>query len=156
MILWRTGYNYDRDAASDESGVDCSKDKGMTQQSFAEEVDINTIVKRFGITGEMPLQYDTPKYGDFEGVFDFQSAMNAVRDAAERFMELPASVRAKFQNDPQQLVEFVADEKNREEAIRIGLIDAKTPVASLAAPVAAPAPVAPSATGAVTAAPTAS
>lgn len=154
-IFFRSGFNYDRDVVSDETGLKC-KDKSMAQQHFAEEVDINTIVRRFGITGEMPMNFEAPTYADFTGVVDFKTAMDAVRDAAERFMELPAHVRARFDNDPQKLIEFVSDDKNREESDKLGLTVAKPPVASVAAPVAAPVPVAEPATGTVVAAPTAS
>lgn len=154
-IFFRSGFNYDRDAASNESGLDCSVEKSLTQQHFAEEVDINTIVKRFGITGEMPQNFVPPTFSDFTGISDFKSAMDAVRQASESFMEMPAHVRARFGNDPQQLLEFVADEKNLDEAVKLGMA-VKPPVASVAAPVAAPGTVAGDATAPVVAAPTAS
>lgn len=49
----RTPYNYDMNAAGDESGLRC-EDATRAQQQFKEESDINTIVARFGLTGEMP------------------------------------------------------------------------------------------------------
>lgn len=94
----------------------------MAKQSFKEEADINTIVKRFGLTGELPKNFRTPTYGDFTQVTDFQSAVNAVRAAGESFMEMPAELRAKFLNDPQKLIEFVSKEDNRAEAIKLGLV----------------------------------
>ena len=56
----RSPYNYDRQAACDEC---CIEDFGpsMTQQSQAEEADINTIVKRFGLTGKMPDNIRVPQ-----------------------------------------------------------------------------------------------
>lgn len=116
-------------------------DESMAQQHFREECDINTIVRRFGLTGEMPSNYRAPVYGDFEGINDFQSALNAVRSAGEAFMEMPAALRAKFLNDPQKLVEFVGNEENRDEAIKLGLVPppppAPAPVSSASSPVAA-------------------
>lgn len=126
----RAMWNYDRDAASLATGIDCGVDPetgellpSMTQQQFAEEVDINTIVKRFGLTGQLPTTVKVPMTGDFIGVNDFQSAMNAVRRAEEGFMELPAELRAQFDNSPQKLMAFVADEKNRDKAVEMGLIN---------------------------------
>ena len=62
-----------------------------------------------------------PQYVDYEGVFDFQSAMNVVRAADENFMRLDAKVRARFNNSPQEFLEFFANPENTEEAIRLGL-----------------------------------
>ena len=50
--------------------------------------------------------------------------MNAVREASEGFMELPAKLRAQFDNDPQLFLEFVADDANRDKAVELGLIKA--------------------------------
>lgn len=118
----RTAYNYDRDAASDESGLKC-EDPSLAVQDSKDEVDINTIVVRFGLTGELPDVVQVPQYGDYSGVFDFQTAMNAVRQAGEAFMELPAKVRARFHNDPQEYLEFFSDPKNQDEAIALGLAE---------------------------------
>lgn len=120
--FFRTGYNYDRDAASDEVALFCPPEEGMTQQQFAEEVDINTIVRRFGLTGELPQNPRPPLIGDFSGITDFKSAMDAVVNAQEGFMEFPAELRAKFDNDPQRMLEFVSDAKNKDKALEMGLI----------------------------------
>lgn len=118
----RTPYNYDRMRASDESGLYCPEPT-RTQQQFKEETDINTIVERFGITGELPSNLAVPQSGDFvDAVTDYQSAMNLVILAQRSFQELPAKVRARFGNDPAQLVEFVSDEANRDEARALGLL----------------------------------
>ena len=111
-VFLRTGNNYDMGAVSDETGLLC-EDASLTKQSFAEECDINTIVRNFGLTGKLPDNFAPPQYGDFEGIFDYQSALNSVIKAQESFMELPAHIRARFHNDPQALLEFVSkDESN--------------------------------------------
>ena len=117
----RTPYNYDRDAVSDQTGLSCGE-PSRTQQNFKDECDINVIMERFGKTGQVSGNLRVPSYDDFTGVSDFQSAMNAVREASENFMELPAKVRARFDNDPQLFLEFVASEDNRQEAVDLGLI----------------------------------
>jgi len=120
-VFVRSEYNYDRDKASDESGLRC-EDLSLTKQSFAEECDINTIVRRFGISGELPQNVVMPTYQDFEGVFDFQTAMNAILQANESFMSMPAEVRARFNNNPALFVDFCSDDANMEEAIKLGLV----------------------------------
>ena len=116
----RSAFNYDMDKASDETGLSCLDDS-LTQQQFKEEADINTIVNRFLKTGVMPTPHAFPQYVDFEGVFDYQSAMNLVRAADESFMRMDAKVRARFNNSPQEFLEFFANPENAEEAVRLGL-----------------------------------
>jgi len=121
MPFVRSPYNYDRGAAGDESGLKC-EDASLARQSEAEEADINTIVRRFGLTGQLPQNVRVPSYGDFSDVFDFQSAMNVVTEAREAFLEMPADVRARFHNDPAEFVAFVGDDRNRDEAIKLGVV----------------------------------
>lgn len=129
----RTPYNYDVDKVSDETGLAC-QDPSLAQQNFKDECDINYIVRQFGLTGEFPSQAISPQYGDFTGVLDYHSAVNAVLAAQDEFMELPAQMRARFDNDPAKLIDFLGNEENREEAIKLGLIEkpisavAETPV----------------------------
>lgn len=131
----RSAYNYDMNAASVESGLACAEPT-LAKQSFKEEVDINTIIKRFGLSGELPQNVEMPLTGDYEGVFDFQSAMNVVRGAQEAFAAMPASVRTRFSNDPRLFVDFCLNPENLDEARKLGLALPK-PVE--AAPAAAPA-----------------
>lgn len=118
----RAPYNYDADQARRDASLVCDPEDTRTQQQFAEECDINEIVRRFGLTGVMPENPRLPVSGDFTGVSDFQTAMNAVRAAEEGFMELPAEVRYRFGNDPQRLMSFLEDGRNKDEAIRLGLV----------------------------------
>jgi phage internal scaffolding protein len=108
------------DARSNETGLKCL-DSSLTQQQFKEEADINTIVDRFMKTGHLPDPVSMPQYVDYEGIFDFQSAMNVVRQADENFMRMDAKVRARFNNNPQEFLQFFADPSNAEEAVRLGL-----------------------------------
>ena len=39
-------------------------------------------------------------FGDFTGAVDYHEAMNIVAKADQMFMDLPASIRARFGNDP--------------------------------------------------------
>jgi len=118
----RTPYNYDVDLVSDETGLKC-EDPSLAQQHQKEESDINNIVARFGLTGELPFADRQPRYGDFSAVTDYHSAMNAVRSASEDFMSLPADLRARFHNDPAELIEFLSLDANRDEAIKLGLVN---------------------------------
>lgn len=125
-VFCRSAYNYDSDVVSLETGL-CCEDVSLAKQSFAEEVDINTIVRRFNLTGKMPDDVRAPVYQDFQGIFDFHSAMNAVAGAGESFDQLPAEMRARFQNDPALFVDFCLNDKNRDELISMGLVVAPKP-----------------------------
>jgi phage internal scaffolding protein len=120
----RTPYNYDGDKVSDETGLSCPEPT-LAQQNFKDECDINYIVRQFGLTGELPGNTLSPQYGDFTGVLDYHSAVNAVLAAQDDFMALPAQMRSRFNNDPAQLIDFLSLEENREEAIKLGLVAAK-------------------------------
>ena len=52
-IFLRTPYNYDLDAASNESGLAC-EEPSLAQQHYKDECDINTILQKFNITGLLP------------------------------------------------------------------------------------------------------
>lgn len=123
-VFVRNPYNYDMALVSQETGLEC-KDPSLAQQHMKDECDINVIVERFGVTGSLPVSPLTPSYGDFSGVSDYHDAINRIRASDEAFMALPAKIRARFDNDPNSLLQFLQSEENREEAIQIGLIDGK-------------------------------
>lgn len=118
-MKFRSAYD-NHDVMSSSTGLACD-DPSLTQQQFKDESDINTIVDRFMKTGHLPDPVSMPQYVDYEGVFDFQSAMNVVRQADENFMRMDAKVRARFHNSPQEFLEFFADPANADEAVRLGL-----------------------------------
>lgn len=128
----RTPYNYDTMAVSEETGLKC-EDETLAQQQFRDECDINNIMERFGLTGELPANPLSPQFGDFSGVLDYHSAMNAVLAAQDSFNELPATLRARFENDPNNLIRFLDDPNNRNEALALGLI-AEEPRAAMPEP----------------------
>lgn len=131
----RSAYNYDMNEVSDATGIDvASFGPSMAKQAFAEECDINTIVRRFGLMGELPVNVRMPTYGDFTGLTNYHEALNAIAAAHESFDAMPAEVRARFHNDPAEFVAFCNDEKNRPEAEKLGLVDATKLATALAAP----------------------
>jgi len=127
----RNPWNYDRDAASRASALICTT-RGRTQQQFRDECDINRILERFNVTGQLPVGSVQPEYADFSGVFDYQSACNAVIAANQSFAGLPAKIRNRFGNDPALFLEFVQDEANAEECYQLGLL--KRPEPRLSSP----------------------
>ena len=128
--MFKTGYESDevRMAESDAYGLRC-EDESRAIQSAEEESNINTIVRRFGLTGELPSDVAIPRTGDFIGAPDFHTAMNLVRQAQEEFLRVPADIRARFNNDPGRFISFFEDESNRDEAAKLGLLKMVVPSA---------------------------
>lgn len=135
-MIARSQKAYDRDAVSDETALRCPPEEDMTRQEFKDETDINTILRRFNISGELPQNVRMPTYGDFEGITSYHDAANVMRAAEESFNAMPAEIRERFGNDPAAFVEFCEQPENLEEARRMGLV----PAAELADPTPAPGP----------------
>jgi len=124
---------YDRDQNSAGSTFVFSK-PSLAKQSFRDECDINNILRQFNVTGQLPAGSVQPQYGDFSGITDYQSALNAVMAAQDSFLALPAKVRARFDNDPALFVDFASDEANRDELKALGLLREEAAVAAVTSP----------------------
>lgn len=133
----RNPYNYDMDEVSSKTGLEC-KDPSKAQQHMKDECDINVLVERFGVTGKFPVSPIEPSYGDFSGVGDYHTALNKIKAADAAFMALPAKLRAKFDHDPNALLNFLENEQNRGEAIELGLIDGEPVVQPIVSAVETP------------------
>jgi len=121
----------------DENSVNTAiifTEPSLAQQSFKDECDINNILRQFNVTGELPISSVQPQYGDFSGITDYQSALNAVMEAQDSFLALPAKIRAKFDNDPALFVEFASDEANKDEMKAMGLLREETVQAVVTSP----------------------
>lgn len=100
----------------------------MTLQDAKDECDINMIIARHDRTGSWSgsgrLPTAVPQFGEFDSVDDFQTAQDIILRAREHFASLPSHVRARFENDPARLLEFVSNKDNLDEAVRLGLANA--------------------------------
>lgn len=123
----RSAFNYNKEIVTDRTGLSCGE-PSLTQQHFKDETDINVLLERFRITGQMPEGVKMPTYGDFEGVADYHTAANAIAEAHESFEMLPAQIRKRFSNDPAKFIDFCSNPDNRQEAERMGLVPTKTAV----------------------------
>lgn len=127
---WRHQYDTNRD---EREALACTvQDFGesLTQQHFAEDADINVLAERFGLNrGPMPTVPIDPRfYGDLSDVPDLRTILDIANDAKNRFMALPADLRARFDNEPAKLWQFVNDPVNRAASIELGLLrEAETP-----------------------------
>lgn len=97
----------------------------LTRQEFLEESDINNIIDQYETNGILPDTKPEGLYGDFTDsrLTNYQEAQNIVVGARELFERLPAKIRERFHNDAASLIEFVQDPENREEGVRLGIIN---------------------------------
>lgn len=94
-----------------------------TQQSQKAQCDVNLIVAQFMKTGQIThLNQRTPNYGDFSSGTTYQEALDQVSLAQDAFDELPAAIRNRMNNDPAELLDFLANPENTEEAQEMGLL----------------------------------
>lgn len=102
--------------------------ESLTKQAPTKEADINHIVSRHlrgtgrslrGIGAGGDRQ---PMFGDFSNI-DYHAMLNQVSRIDNAFMQLPPKLRARFNNRPELLINFVSDPNNLKEAVKLGLMD---------------------------------
>lgn len=141
VIFWRQQFvdpDFDRELA-EMVATDFTGEEDMTLQQYKDETDINEILRRFGITGEMSVAERDAYYGDFTVMHDYHTTLETLREAQAKFDALPAKLRERFSNDPGALIDFIRDPANVDEARKLGLLPAK-PQSEVEPPPPTPAP----------------
>lgn len=102
-----------------------NEEPSRTQQQFRDECDINNIMKQYKATGSITHVNNRNQgvYADLVNLPDYKEQLENVIAARQLFNDLPAALRKRFSNDPQELIDFLSDSNNRDEAIKLGLID---------------------------------
>ena len=87
---------------------------GRTKQAFADDCDINKLLKRAQRLGGLAHveKYPAEVYGEFDGEMDLLTAHERIDRARTIFSELPSEVRSEFSNDALAFVSFAADPAN--------------------------------------------
>lgn len=100
--------------------------ESLTDQQYKDECDVNNIIKKYLQTGSVTHVRNAQQgvYADLTELPSYHEAMGVVAKANEAFQEIPAAIRNRFNHNPQELIDFLADKKNNDEAIKLGL---KTP-----------------------------
>lgn len=112
--------------------IDFTGDPGKTIQEPTEDCDINVMMKRMNVKDGSTLPYwDRPGQlydVDLSDLPDDPTTINNIMRAGElKFMALPAEIRGRFENDPAKLYTFLNDDKNVDEARKLGLLAAPEP-----------------------------
>lgn len=110
---------YDPDVPSTLESV------SVTEQHHANDCDIHNIVARYNTTGlwsdNLVSSNRKPMYGDFTNV-DYLGLQNQIAQINSEFSLLPSDIRRKFNDDPQVMIDFIANPDNKSECISIGLL----------------------------------
>jgi len=94
-----------------------------TKQSMRDECDINRIINKYSKIGVIEhINNNQASFGDVSDL-DFQRSLHLVQNAQDAFDELPAKIRQRFNNDPSELLAFLQDSNNLDEAISLGLVE---------------------------------
>lgn len=94
-------------------------DVTLAQQQYKDQVDVNNIMKGYDYR---TLPNPQGIYADLTQVGDYQKALDLVLKAEDAFNSLDAKIRQRFENNPQNLLQFLNDPTNKNEAIQLGLI----------------------------------
>lgn len=104
--------------------VFCDPEKGA-KQSFKDDCDINTILRRHRAGAVIShVNENQGRFADVSGISDYRESIERVRAANDFFMGLPALLRARFDNDPAYFLDFIADPLNESDLREWGLMPA--------------------------------
>lgn len=123
----RTYYDGKQKQISDLTALDQTGEISLTKQADLASSDVNTIMAQYEKTGM--LSHVNQYQGNYINLGDAKSYhdnMNDVLAAQTAFASLPADIRARFGNDPAAFLDFVSDQKNKPELIKMGLVHAPT------------------------------
>lgn len=104
--------------------ISFEEEEKLTKDHFKDETDINNIVARWLKTGIPPeaLARGEARYMDFTSVDDYLHMQEKLADVRSEFQLLPHEMRAEFDNDVSNLIEFLSDPGNHAEAREMGLM----------------------------------
>lgn len=103
-----------------DAGTSFDGDPGKTKQAFKAECDVNRIVAQYRRTGlREHVNARPPQFLDLAEIPDFQTAMNTVVGAQQLFDQLPAKVRASFDNSPAKLLDAAEAAKTDVDVYRM-------------------------------------
>lgn len=85
--------------------LDCG-DVQLTKQSFKDECDINNIIRRYEVSGELPVRFGAPQYGVAPDL-DLKASVDILGAFRQEFEDLPDHVQNMFSNDPFIFAQFL-------------------------------------------------
>lgn len=133
--IFYTGFNETKLVIKSDGYIDCTPDpddptQQGAKQEYVKDCDINSILQAWALgypintTDEQRQFFATPEH--FE--FDLRDKLEKGRQVEESFKELPVHIQTRFNHNPFDLIDFLANEANYDEAVKLGIIDPKPPV----------------------------
>lgn len=98
-----------------------------TQRQYKDQCNVNNIIAKFKKTGSVTHVRNAQEgvYADLADLPDLMEAQKIVIAATSAFENVPAHIRKRFSNDPNEFINFLQDPANSEEAIKLGLVAKK-------------------------------
>lgn len=96
-------------------------EESPVQQHLVAGANANAIVKRIAGGHTDQIKTTEGKFYDASQSLSFQDAMNIVTKAEQTFDKLAPELRLQFDNDPVAFVNFMDNEENAEQQIKMGL-----------------------------------
>lgn len=135
MPKFYTAYNRPPRVVSGAGG------ESMTQQQFAQECDINYIVKRAQRTGVIPVVSTQEMVFGTLDEDTFKQRMDKMAEIKSYFEGLPSEIRLHYQNSVNEFIASMATDEGIEEGRKLGIVaPAVDSVVTETAPVAEPTP----------------
>nr|QJB18899.1 MAG: internal scaffolding protein [Microvirus sp.] len=108
-----------------DTDIDFGDEVSLTKQSDAAACDINNIMAPYARMDMRDLLQSNPgQYLDLTDAKTYHESMNIVVEAQAAFEALPANIRKKFGNDPENFLEFCSNPDNADEMVELGLAEA--------------------------------
>lgn len=99
VVFFKTPYNHNTDVEAYRTATQTpTTEKSMTDQSFKEDADINTIMERIKQGHEYPIAL--PEHFGADERVDLFTARSRIAESNRTFYNLPAEIRSEFLNDP--------------------------------------------------------
>lgn len=120
--------NQVRDRFSPRVAVIAPEGESMTQQHFAEEVDINNIVAKYNRSGIIThVRAAQEKFGPLPELSEYAVHLDKVAKAQQAFEMLPAELRNHFNNSIPGFFKYISEEKNFDQCVEWGIYEPKEP-----------------------------
>lgn len=102
----RTQHDGKQQEYSDAAGIDCEAGpEPKTRQEFKSEVDVNTILKRFGV-GALAQRPGQLQYGEMDYDLDLQQGIAALKAAESAFRRLPKEMQELY-GKPSEMLDAI-------------------------------------------------
>jgi phage internal scaffolding protein len=96
----------------------------MTQQHFADESEINNIIRSHDRNGVIEhIHRGNAIYGDFSEITDLSDALVQIQEAQKEFLNIPSEIREKFKNDAGEFFKYASNPDNEEGMREMGLLN---------------------------------